>query len=54
MIDPLTGNQIHMYQIINGETIEVVRHGEELLPITDPKVSQIVGQLILELERVDG
>ena len=39
-----------MYQIIDGETVEVVRHGEEILPITDPKVGQIVGQLALELE----
>ena len=38
-----------MYQIINEEVVEVVRHGDELLPVTDPRTSQILGQLTLEL-----
>jgi hypothetical protein len=38
-----------MYQIINEEVIEVVRHGDEILPVTDPRTSQIVGQLVLDL-----
>lgn len=38
-----------MYQIINEEVVEVVRHGDEILPVTDPRTSQILGQLTLEL-----
>lgn len=38
-----------MYQIINEEVVEVVRHGDEILPVTDPRTSQIVGQLVLDL-----
>lgn len=39
----------HMYQIIDGAVVEVVRHGEELLPITNPITSEIVGQQVLKL-----
>lgn len=49
-IDPMTGNEIKMYQIIEGETIQVVRWGEELLPVTNPLTREIVGQLALKLE----
>ena len=38
-----------MYQIINGEPVQVKRWGDELLPITDDRVNQIVGQGVLFL-----
>jgi hypothetical protein len=41
--------QGEMYQVINGEPVQVVRHGDELLPITDPRVHQCLGQLVLEI-----
>jgi hypothetical protein len=44
-----TAEHNRMYQIINEEVIEVVRHGDEILPVTDPRTSQIVGQLVLDL-----
>lgn len=44
-----TAEHNRMYQIINEEVIEVVRHGNEILPVTDPRTSQIVGQLVLDL-----
>jgi hypothetical protein len=44
-----TSEHNRMYQIINEEVVEVVRHGDELLPVTDPRTSQILGQLTLEL-----
>lgn len=47
---PSTPEHSRMYQIHDGKLIEVVRHGDELLLATDPRVSQIVGQLVLELE----
>jgi len=56
MVDKLEGtnlfNLMHegaMYQFIDNKVTEVVRHGDELLPITDPKINQIVGQLVLDL-----
>jgi len=39
----------HMYQVIEDKTVEVVRWGDVLLPITNPLVHEIVGQLTLEL-----
>jgi hypothetical protein len=36
-----------MYQVIDGEPVEVVRHGEEILPADHWKVSQIIGQMVL-------
>jgi hypothetical protein len=48
-LKPSTPEHNHMYQIIGGKAVEVVRHGDELLPITDNRLSQIVGQQILEL-----
>lgn len=39
----------HMYQIHDGQVVEVVRRGDELVPITDPIVHECVGQLVLEL-----
>jgi len=44
-----TAEHNRMYQIINEEVVEVVRHGDEILPVTDPRTSQIVGQLVLDL-----
>ena len=38
-----------MYRIVDGETVEFVRHGDEIMPITDYRVSQIVGQQVLKL-----
>lgn len=38
-----------MYRIVDGEAIEFVRHGDEIMPVTDYRVSQIVGQQVLEL-----
>jgi hypothetical protein len=38
-----------MFQIINGERVKVVRWGSELLPVTHPIISQIVGQLALDI-----
>lgn len=49
-IDPMTGNEIKMYQIIGGETTEVIRWGEELLPVTNPLTREVIGQLVLKLE----
>lgn len=49
-IDPLTGQEIKMYQFHKGELTEVVRWGNELLPITNPLTQEIVGQLALKLE----
>lgn len=56
MVERLEGtnefNRMHegaMYQFINNQVTEVVRHGDEILPITDPKINQIVGQLVLDL-----
>jgi hypothetical protein len=47
----ISSTAIHnrMYQIINNEITEVVRHGDELLPVTDPRTSQIIGQLVLDI-----
>jgi len=47
----ISSTAIHnrMYQIINNEITEVVRHGDELLPITDSRTSQIIGQLVLDI-----
>lgn len=42
-----------MYQIIDGETIEVIRWGDELLPINHPLATEVIGQLVLELEYED-
>lgn len=36
-----------MYQFIEGEMTEVVRWGNEILPITDHRTTQLVGQLVL-------
>jgi len=36
-----------MYQFIDGQPTEVVRHGEEILPVHHWKVSQIIGQMVL-------
>ena len=44
-----TAEHNRMYQIINKEVVEVVRHGDEIMPVTDPRTSQIVGQLVLDL-----
>lgn len=45
----------HMYRVIEGEVVEVVRHGDELLPVTDPITREIVGQQVLMLwEDKDG
>lgn len=38
-----------LYRIIGNAVIEVVLHGEELLPITDPITKEIPGQLALDL-----
>jgi len=44
-----------MYQIIDGKTTEVVRHGDELLPATHWKLSQIIGQMVLfDVEQYSG
>jgi hypothetical protein len=48
MVDSTAAHN-RMYQIINEEVVEVVRHGDEILPVTDPRTSQIVGQLVLDL-----
>lgn len=48
MVDSTAAHN-RMYQIINEEVVEVVRHGDEIMPITDPRTSQIVGQLVLDL-----
>ena len=37
--------QGHMYQIIEGEVVEVVRFGQEIVP----KTAECLGQLVLEL-----
>lgn len=39
----------HMYQIHNGEVVEVVRRGDVIVPVTDPIVHECIGQLTLEL-----
>lgn len=36
-----------MTQIIDGQSVEVVRWGSELLPKDHPIIGQIVGQLML-------
>lgn len=46
---PSTPEYNRMYRVVNGETVEFVRHGDELMPITDYRVSQMVGQQVLEL-----
>lgn len=44
-----------MYRVINDEVVEVVRHGDELLPVTDPITRELVGQQVLRLwEDKDG
>lgn len=48
MVDSTAAHN-RMYQIINEEVVEVVRHGDEILPVTDLRTSQIVGQLVLDL-----
>jgi len=56
MVDRLEGtnefNRMHegaMYRMIDDRPVEVVRHGDEILPITDPKLKEVVGQLVLEV-----
>ncbi len=50
---PSTPEHNRMYRVVDGETVEFVRHGDELIPITDYRVSQIVGQQVLELGAFD-
>lgn len=38
-----------MYRVIDGDVVEVVRHGDEIIPITDPRIGQCIGQGVLEL-----
>lgn len=38
-----------MFRVVGEEVVEYVRHGDEIMPVTDPRVSQIIGQGILEL-----
>lgn len=45
--------QYPMYQIIDGQVVQVVRWGDQLLPITDPLTRQTIGQLTLELTYED-
>jgi hypothetical protein len=43
-----------MYQIIDGAPVEVKRWGDEILPVTDDRVNQIIGQGILFLYDQDS
>lgn len=36
-----------MYRIIDGEPVEHVRHGEDILPADHPLVREVIGQLVL-------
>lgn len=38
-----------MYQIIGGEVMQVIRHGNELLPITNPLIAELPGQQSFEV-----
>ena len=38
-----------MYQVINSEPVKVVRWGDQILPVTDDRTNQIVGQGVLFL-----
>lgn len=37
-----------MYRLIGQRTVEIVRWGDELLPVTDDRVNQIEGQLQID------
>lgn len=46
--------QGHMYRVMGGHIVEVVRHGDQLLPVTDPLVRETIGQGTLNLYTEDG
>jgi hypothetical protein len=44
-----------MYRVVGEDIVEFVLHGNEILAVTDPKVKQLVGQLVLwEVQNEDS
>ena len=46
---PSTPEHNRMYRVVDGECVEFTRYGGEIMPITDYRISQMVGQQVLEL-----
>lgn len=38
-----------MYRVLGEEVVEFVKHGDEILAITDPRLNQTIGQLTMQL-----
>lgn len=47
MENSIRTRQGKLYRVIGEDVVEFVMHGNELMAVTDPRVNQVIGQLVL-------